>query len=306
MTGPAPAIMLGGMWIIVTLAAAFFQCVRTFQQRGLKGRLSTNGANFVRYIYGAPLALAGLSVVLAVSGHPLPSMPGDFWVSVLLGGLAQILATSALLLAITRDSFAVGTALSKTEALQAAVIAALFFGEHVGWGGALAILAGFGGVALLTLKSLSLRDLLGRGGVYGLLSGFLFGWSSMFFRDASLALAAPLPILAALVTLSVATCTQTLMLGGWLLLREPGMIAKVFQAWRAAAPVAVLSALGSGCWFLAFTLQKAAYVRALGQAELVFTVLASTLLLREKFGFREASGTIIITGAIIALLTLTR
>ncbi len=294
------------MWIAVTLAAAFFQCVRTFQQRTLKGRFSTNGANFVRYIFGAPLALTGLGLVLATTGQPLPAMPMDFWISVSLGGLAQILATSALLLAITRDSFAVGTALSKTEALQAAVIAALFFGEPVGLGGVLAIVAGFGGVALLTLKTLQWRDLLGSGGAYGLLSGFFFGWSAMFFRDASLALAAPVPLLAALLTLSAATCLQTGMLGAWLLWREPGMVGKVLRGWRIALPVAVLSALGSACWFLAFTLQAAAYVRALGQAELVFTVLASTVLLREKFGFREALGTCIITGSIIALLTVTR
>ena len=294
------------MWIIVTLAAAFFQCVRTFRQRALKGLLSTNGANFVRYIYGAPLALMALALLLATSGAPLPSVPGGFWISAILGGLAQILATSALLLAITRDSFAVGTALSKTEALQAAIIAALFFGEHVGWGGALAIAAGFGGVALLTLKSLDLRALMGSGGIYGLISGFFFGWSAMFIRDAALAVPTDLPLLAALVTLASVTSLQTLMLGAWLLVREPGMVSKVLRAWRVSAPVAILSVLGSACWFLAFTLQKAAYVRALGQAELVFTVVASTFLLREKFGFREALGTFIITGSIVALLTLTR
>ncbi len=294
------------MWIIVTLAAAFFQCVRTFRQRGLKGLLSTNGANFVRYIYGAPLALAALALLLATSSAPLPTVPPGFWLSAILGGLAQILATSALLVAITRDSFAVGTALSKTEALQAAVIAALFFGEHVGFGGALAIAAGFGGVALLTLKSLSWQQVMGSGGAYGLLSGFFFGWSAMFIRDAALAVPTDLPLMAALVTLASVTSLQTLMLGAWLLVREPGMVTKVLRAWRISAPVAVLSVAGSACWFLAFTLQKAAYVRALGQVELVFTVVASTFLLREKFGFREALGTVIITGSIIALLTLAR
>ncbi len=298
--------MMRDMWIIATLAAAFFQCARTFQQRTLTGRLSTNGANFVRYVYGAPLALTGLALVRAISEEALPNLSGSFWLSVFLGGIAQILATSALLIAITRERFSIGTALSKTEALQAAILAALFFGEPVGLGSGLAIFAGFVGVAFLTLKSIRLHELMSRGGAYGLLCGFLFGWSSLFFREATLALASPLPLLAALVTLAATTCSQTLVLGSWLLWREPGMIPKVFHTWREATPVAVLSILGSACWFLAFTLQKAAYVRALGQTELIFTLLASVLLLREKLKLQDTLGMAILIGSIVVLLVLAR
>ena len=45
-------------WIPITVAAAFFQNLRSALQRHLKGVLSTTGATFSRFAYAAPLALA--------------------------------------------------------------------------------------------------------------------------------------------------------------------------------------------------------------------------------------------------------
>ena len=53
-------------------------------------------------------------------------------------------------------------------------------------------------------------------------------------------------------------------------LHEPGEIARVIVAWRVAAWVGLTGMLGSFGWFAAFTLQNAAYVKALGQVELMF------------------------------------
>ena len=43
---------------VLTLAAATFQVLRTSRQHQLRSVLSVNGAGFVRYAYGFPLALA--------------------------------------------------------------------------------------------------------------------------------------------------------------------------------------------------------------------------------------------------------
>ena len=60
----------------------------------------------------------------------------------------------------------------------------------------------------------------------------------------------------------------------WLRLREPGEITRVLAALADARRWSgVTGMLGSLGWFVAFTLQNAAYVRALGQVELVFSVL---------------------------------
>ena len=44
------------LWIPITVAAALFQNIRTTMQQKIRGVLSVDGANFVRYLYGAPLA----------------------------------------------------------------------------------------------------------------------------------------------------------------------------------------------------------------------------------------------------------
>jgi len=50
------------------------------------------------------------------------------------------------------------------------------------------------------------------------------------------------------------------------------------------------------------TLQQVAYVRALGQIELVFTFAASYFLFHERVTRMEAAGCLLIVGGILALL----
>ena len=50
------------LWIPITIAAALCQNIRTTMQQKIRGLLSVDGANFVRYLYGAPLALGALIV----------------------------------------------------------------------------------------------------------------------------------------------------------------------------------------------------------------------------------------------------
>ena len=66
----------------------------------------------------------------------------------------------------------------------------------------------------------------------------------------------------------------------------------------------VAGVLASICWFTAFTLQNAAYVRALGQIELIFTFIASVLIFKEKTSPLEYTGIFLIAIAIIILLIL--
>ena len=65
---------------------------------------------------------------------------------------------------------------------------------------------------------------------------------------ATLALAAPDPILASLCALVVTNTLQTVMQGGWMAWREPAGLLAAFTCWRSAMWVGVLSACGSACW----------------------------------------------------------
>ena len=73
-------------------------------------------------------------------------------------------------------------------------------------------------------------------------------------------------------------------------IREPGQISEVLKFWRISAWVGLAGMLGSGGGFTAMTLQNAAYVRALGQIELLFTFAASHLFFCERSKPAELMG----------------
>lgn len=295
------------LWIIATLAAAFFQTLRFMLQKQLAGAaLSATGATFARFVYSAPVLALGLAGWLALSGTALPPLGAAFWAYAVAGGLAQIGATVCVVMIFASRNFAVGITLKKTEVLQTALLGVVLLGEGVSWGGALAIVIGFVGVLLLSdppRDGLPWRArLLSRAMVLGLLSGLLFGVSANTYRAASLEVDSASALMRAAVTLSMVTLMQTGAMALWLRLRAPGEITRVARAWRVALWVGLASLAGSLGWFTAFTLQKAAYVNALGQIELLFSVAASVLFFREKVTGRELAGIAVLGLSILILI----
>ena len=71
---------------------------------------------------------------------------------------------------------------------------------------------------------------------------------------------------------------------------------------RVAVWVGLTSMGGSFCWFLAFTLQNAAYVKALGQVELLLSLLASLGFFKEDVTRREIIGMALLVLSILALI----
>ena len=97
---------------------------------------------------------------------------------------------------------------------------------------------------------------------------------------------------------------QTVAMGIYLALREPGQLRAVLVHWRPSLMVGITGALASIFWFSAFTLQNAAYVRALGQIELVFTIMISAIYFQEKIKRMELAGIVfIVAGILILVLT---
>ena len=139
------------MWVMVTLVAVVLQALRTSMQQKLRSQLSITAAGFVRYFYGAPLALAAVGIAVIGFGQTLEAPPATFWVTVTAAGVAQIVGTVALITAFDRRGFAVGTVYAKTEVLQVAVFSALVLHEHLGlwgWAGAGVCLVGVAWLAL--------------------------------------------------------------------------------------------------------------------------------------------------------------
>ncbi len=292
----------GWLWIPISIAAALAQNLRTAVQRKLKGRLSTSGANYTRFVFGVPLAAGYAAALVVWGGFELAQPNPRFLVSVTLGGIAQILGTSALLEAMARRNFAAGIAFSKTEALQAALFEVLVLGAALSAGGALAIAVATAGVLLISLArpgETSLRD---SALWLGVASGGLFAISAVGFRSASLALAHPSYLMSAAYTLLWAQTLQTVLLGGWLALREPGQLAAVRANWRIASLAGLTGTLASAGWFTAMTLTVAAYVRTLGLIELLFTFAIGRLVFRETPAARELAGAALLAAGIALLL----
>lgn len=296
------------LWIPITIAAALFQNLRTALQKHLTGRLSTYGATLTRFLYGLPLAVAYVLLLQHGLGLEPPAATPAFALWVLLGSISQILATAALLACFRQRNFAVGTALSKSEVMQAALFGLIVLGERLSWLGAAAIATGTAGVMLIAVDKgrLGLRALLaglsGRAALLGLGSGGLFAVSAVAFRAAALETGHPSFLMAAGWTLLASVLLQTLLLGAWLRLREPGQLTAVFATWRLSGLVGITGVLGSACWFTAMTIQQVAYVRTLGMIELVFGFLVSVLVFRERPSGRETCGILLLVAGILLVL----
>ena len=109
------------LWIPFTVLAAAGQVVRNAMQRGLTAQLGTLGATHIRFLFGFPFSLMFLGIILAVNGDRLAWPESGFWAWLVVGGMAQILATALMLMAMNERSFVVTTAYLKTEAIQAAI-----------------------------------------------------------------------------------------------------------------------------------------------------------------------------------------
>jgi drug/metabolite transporter (DMT)-like permease len=295
------------LWVIASVAAALFQTVRFMLQKVLSmDVLSTAGSTFARFAYAAPAAALATGLYLWSQETRLPALNAAFWGYAWLGALAQILATVCVVALFRQRNFAVGITFKKTEVIQTAIVGVLFFGATVslaGWG---AILIGLIGLLLLShtpgVDHGFWTGLRSRATALGLTSGFLFAISATSYRAASLEIASEDAILRAGVTLSCVTASQLLAMALWLRWREPGQLRAVWQARRIAVWVGLTSMAGSFGWFLAFTLQTAAYVKAVGQIELIFSLMASVLFFRETVTTRELLGIGCLAASILLLV----
>lgn len=289
------------LWIPITIAAAILQNIRSSLQKYLVGQLSTNGATFSRFLFGLPIAIVIL-FGLTLTGKPLPHLNEEFLIFMIIGGLAQIVATSLLIYSFRLRNFAVGTAFSKTEVIQAALFGFVVLGDGIDLYSLVAMAISFAGIVLLT----SHKGL--RGGIFnlsagvGLVCGALFGIAAIGYRAASLALPTGDFIIRAATTLALVISFQTVVMVIWLMLCEPGQITKVIKSWRISGLVGVSGSLASFGWFAAMTLQNAAFVKALGQVEILFTIVVSVVFFGERLSIRELSGIILTSFGIVLLL----
>tara|TARA_R110000751_G_scaffold71441_2_gene144640 strand:- start:1434 stop:2339 length:906 start_codon:yes stop_codon:yes gene_type:complete len=298
-------------WIPITIAAAFLQNVRSAMQKHLKGVMGTTGATFVRFGFGFPFALLFVAVLHLGFDMSLPRWNTAFVLWALLGGVSQIVSTLLLVYLFSFRNFTVGTAYSRTEPAQAAFFGLLFLGETVSAASLFAIAISVMGVMLISVarsvvswKSL-VTSVLSRTALIGLASGTGFGVSAVAYRAASLSLGGPNFMMQAAVTLAFVIIFQTCVMLIWMILRDRGELVRIAAAWKPALVVGIAGATASFGWFMAMTLQQAAYVKVLAQVEIIFTFASSVFIFKESINRLEILGTLLIVAGVVALVVFT-
>ena len=295
-------------WIAITIAAAFFQNLRMAVQKHLTAQLSTAGATSARFYYAFPLAMLYVALVAKWTGQALPAANPSFVLYAMLGGGAQIVATALLVSLFSLRNFAVGTTFSKTETVQAAAFGIVILADPMSAWALAGILLSLAGVITISMAKgeASLRALAkglsGRPVLLGMASGAAFAVSVVSYRAASLSLESGGVALRAGLTLATVTVMQTLAMTVYLRWREPGQISRVLRSWRVSIWAGICGTAASACWFTAFTLKNAAYVRAVGQVELIFTFAISYFFFRERTTAIEIAGIVLVVAGILVLL----
>ena len=294
-------------WVLITCLAAFAQALRFMFQKQLKeAGLSTAGATFARFFFAVPFVVATAMIYAKVTDQGMPFLPAKFWVHAVIGGTSQILATMCVVALFSLRNFAVGITFKKTEVLLSVMIGFLILGDAVTWPALFAVLIGLAGVLLLAdppqAEGAWHQRIMNKAVLLGLTSGLFFGFSGVSYRGASLSIADGDTFYRASVTMAFVVVFQFLSMFIWLKWREVGQIRAVLNAWKIVSLVGLTSMVGTICWFIAFTIQSAGYVNAVGQIELVFSIAIGAIVFGERISKREWQGLLLLTGSIVMLV----
>lgn len=287
-------------WVAFTFGAVVMQTFRNALQSKLSANVSTSGVTLARFLFAPPIVLAYLLLLYAVSDQIVPHFGGLFILAVTAAALLQIAATSLMVILFKQKNFSVGAGLAKSEALVAGVLGTIFFGSQLsllGWVGILV-----GGLAVFVLSGggrkgeLSLKTIM-----IGLACGSCFALTSLFVREASHLLDVAFPHSAAWVLLWV-LCIQTVLLTIYIGIRDKSTFAALRRNAKMTLATSATSCFGSICWFSAMALQHVAYVKTLGQVEVLLTILIAVFWLQNKVKMHEIIGLLLISLAAVMVM----
>lgn len=273
-------------------------------RNGLQSKLSkhvdTSGVTLSRFLFAAPIAAIYLFVLYQTNPQILPEYSITFVRFVLIAAVMQIIATSLMVVLFKQKNFAIGAGLAKSEAVVAGVLGTLFFGSQL-------TLLGWGGIFVGTISIFVLSGLLQKGNfsfktvLIGLACGSSFALTSLYVREASHELNLPFVHGAAWVLLWV-ILVQTIALTIFIGVKNPKVFSQLKQHAGLTLATSLTSCIGSIGWFTAMALQHVAYVKTLGQIEVLFTILLSIFWLKQPVKKHEVWGLLLISVAAIMVM----
>tara|TARA_B100001559_G_scaffold111615_1_gene93667 strand:+ start:108 stop:1013 length:906 start_codon:yes stop_codon:yes gene_type:complete len=294
-------------WVFITIFAALMQTIRTSLQKSLTTFLSAEVITWIRFIFGFPIVILYV-LFLHNNGLEFPSISQKFMLYCLFAGLFQIIGTILLVSLFSHRNFAVSTAYTKTEAIQVAIFGAIFFQAYLNILSSIAVVLGMLGVIIMSssqqniqLKSL-LTGLKSKSVFIGITSGASFAFDALLIREAILILNHDNPLTNAALTLLVILILNIIQLGLWIMYKNRTMFNGILIYWKRSLLIGITSAIGSIAWFTAFALTQAAYVKTVGQVELLFSILVTQRIFKEGISRTEIFSILLILFSIVLLI----
>ena len=295
------------LWAIIAIIGATAQSLRTVCQKILIPRTGELGASFSRFVYGILFAWIWTFAICLKTGASLPEMNMLFFAFVGFAAILQIAFTILLIMMFNHRNYAIGIALSKTEILQTALLEAILIGYVASFSTLFAIIIGLVGIALLSYQKIEIANghkvhlFFSPSHFLGIGSGAALALANIFYFKATILLEGDL-LLDASFTAAIAITMQTIILGTYLILKQPEQLMLCLANWRIGIFIGITAAVSTAAWFMAFAMFHLGAVRAIGQIELIISILFSWFFLREKITLLEVIGISVLGTSIILVL----
>ena len=295
-------------WVLITAIASLSQTLRSVFQKNIIEDVGVLASAYLRFIFALPFVTLLAIFFLDIEEFLiLKNLSIKTWFFLVSASICQILFTIILIKLFTLRSFAIGVAFSKTEVIQTTLLEIVIIGfiltSHV----LLAIIIGFIGMLFM-----SKQKLIGNVGhsrlflqqvILGVSCGIFLGLSSVLYKVALDSVAIDLIYKKVIVLSFLALAIQSVLFGAYIAnTDEKKNLEKLFNSWKKGLPVGFFGCSATFCWFYAFSLVDATLVRAVGQLEIVFSVLMSYIFYKERITGFELIGMSLITISILALL----
>ena len=299
------------LWIFVAIFAAALQTFRSAFQKRMIPEIGKFGATYIRFIYALPFTFLIFIFWFYILDNLIPELNEKAILYCFVGALCQVLFTLLLMIIFSYRNFAAGIAFSKTEVLFAALIETFFlniiFLPIINIG----IFLGVFAVIFLSVakETTSIKDVFIKisksfftfSTLVGVLTGLILAGSTVGYRMAIVNVNGP--ILDATIYLSMlAVFIQSILMGIWLFYYKQNEFKLVFKFWKKSLPAGICGSGATAGWFLGFALATAAEVRAVGQVELIFSIMISLIIFKEKIQKTEFFGILMLILSILLII----
>lgn len=271
----------------------------------MSDKISPNSVTFLRFAFAIPMVVIYMLVLIFVGDLHLGQLSSHFWYFLIVIVFAQIIANTLLVYLFNFEFFAVSVAFSKMEVIFVALWGMMFFATEISLFGWILIFVSILGVMILSIpkfnltsiKKLSIKPIL-----LGISSGLFFSITTVSIREATASIVGGDLFFNVAFVLIMSLICQSFILFIYIWFQDREDFRAIFYHKYKSFSVGITAALGSICWFSAYSLISPALVKTIGSVEMVFTVLIGYMFFQDRLSIYEYIGMFIIVCASLGVL----